>query len=378
MADRLNNRIIINAGTYKEAFIADKPCILESSFDGAVTIGDLSAEATTTLKIATLNTHLFGDLIVSDGTWHDETRAVHIGEICAASDWDVVAFQEIWDDDLFFGYDGQPGIWPISGFPDDDHGTLLDCVGCINSGLAIMSRLNIDYFGQRFFSACDGNPCELPDCLSAKGWLEARMFKDGFHIAIFNSHTQAGNDSDEAVARLFQVVCMLLRALELRDEFPEITIVIVGDLNIRGESDEYMSYVNLFLGDYPLIEELYGIFVAAAVELAFEDRLEELAGFWDGARNVPGFDEAEHYTNSSENLLSLCFDEDTFDARLDYVITIPPQDGSATVIPVAVKVFPFRSENLTGECSEGDYDPLTSNEKSDHWAVEAELKFYRN
>ena len=107
-APRVHSDIKIRPGTYREAFTADEPCFLKPTTSGTVTIGDLTASATTTLKITTVNTHLFGDLAIGDGTFEDDARAVDIGEICAASDWDVVAFQEIWDEDLFLGGPAPP------------------------------------------------------------------------------------------------------------------------------------------------------------------------------------------------------------------------------------------------------------------------------
>ena len=106
--------------------------------------------------------------------------------------------------------------------------------------------------------------------------------------------------------------------------------------------------------------------------------MKSFSGFWNGARNVPGFIEANHYTNSPANALSLCFDEDTFNARLDYVWVIAPRDDSITVIPEAVSVFKFLGQDLKDFCPEGPKLLLSSNEKSDHWGLEVELKFFRD
>ena len=358
-ADPNANRIIIDAGTYKEAFIADLPCILESDPRGVATIGDLSAVATTTLKIATLNTHLFGDELIPGilgFKWQDDNRAIDIAEICEASDWDVVAFQEIWDEDLFLGGDeNQDGILPMSGFSDGHHGDDKECSTydflCANSGLAMMSRQNMTNKKQEFFWDCSGNPCEGDDCLASKGWIEGQIVKDGFKIHIFNTHTQAYNEPDEVIARGEQLDCMLDRVESVWRAETDKTVVIVGDLNVDGASVEYRFNLQNKLANHGLTAR-------------------------DEARNAPGYVEDEHYTNSPENDLSICFDPETFAARLDYVIVIPPKDSDRfTVIPKSVDVVRFQGRNLTGICSAQFFQSI---EKSDHWAVEAEIKFFRN
>jgi endonuclease/exonuclease/phosphatase family metal-dependent hydrolase len=359
---RISSDISISPGVYKEAFFADQPCVLEPSVGGVVTIGDLSAIATTTLKIATLNTHLFGDELggaFGGGIWVDDQRAIDIGNICGSSDWDFVAFQEIWDQHLFLGGGAQQGIRPVSGFPYGFHGLGINCANIIcvvNSGLAFMSRYEIFDFDQAYYDDeddCGSTPCTDPDCYASKGWIQGRIEKDGFSIYILNSHTQADNGGDDIEARRQQIECLLARAKALWEEDSQRTVVVVGDLNVVGDSSEYTN--NL----------------AAEVSNQFPNGRDE-------ARHTPGYTLDTHITSSESSAVTTCFDVDTSDARLDYVIVIPPQDDSITVIPDSVTVVPFVGDILSGICFSCDCDFIESDEKSDHWGVVAEIKFFRN
>src|SRR4029434_9958942 len=105
-------------------------------------------------EICALNTHLFGDNI--GPSWQDYARAEDIADTCGASTFDVVGFEEIWDEDLFYGGDGADGIRPRAGFPFGFHGEAHD-LDPLNSGLAIMSQHPLSDTDQVSWTECDGS-----------------------------------------------------------------------------------------------------------------------------------------------------------------------------------------------------------------------------
>lgn len=344
-----NANVVIEDGVYREFFTLDVGTTLKAS-GTHVKIGDLSVSSSTTLEIITLNTHLYGDLIFGDGTFKDDTRAVDIADITAGFQANIVSFQEVWDEDLFWGGDGQTGILPHSGYGSGDHGSGTDCLGCINSGLATMSLHDMVGKEQHYFSDCPGNPCDGIDCMSAKGWIKQVLFIDGFRIVVVNTHVQAGNSAENATTRRSQLGCLFNWVEDYRQQSPDTVVFVVGDLNIVGEQQEYEILTNTVL---PSMAR-------------------------DAARNAPQWkSENGGYTNSPANPFALCFDDTTFNARLDYIYFFPSLSGQVKVLPRSTVVLPFRGAARTDDCSDGPSDPLTTTEKSDHWGVHASFELYR-
>ncbi|MHC4560906.1 MAG: exonuclease/endonuclease/phosphatase family protein, partial [Planctomycetota bacterium] len=244
----------------------------------------------------------------------------------------------------------QTGILPRSGYASGFHGDLTDCFGCINSGLATMSLQSLVGNEQLFFSDCPGNPCDGIDCMSSKGWIKSVLFKDGFRIVIVNTHTQAGNSSENQTTRQSQLGCLFDWVENYRRQATNTVVFVVGDFNVIGEQAEYSTMTS---------ETLPG---AAR----------------DGGRNVPQWrGQNGGYTSTPINPLALCFDENTPIARLDYIYFFPSYDGQVTVVPRTTVVYPFRGVARTDSCSEGPSDPLTTTEKSDHYAVKGSFNLYR-
>lgn len=353
-------RVLIRPGKYFETFIADAPCVL-SAIGGTVSIGQLAFQASTTLELITLNTHLAGDQ-AGMPSWRDRARAYDIAHYFGGPNPkpDAVGFQEIWDEDLFFGGDGAAGILPRSGYPYGKHGRQTCTVtspvpaGChgANSGLAIMSAYAISEFSQHSFGAI----CSGVDCLANKSWVQASLAKDGFRIGLFVVHTQAGGIPPAVNMRGAQIAMLSAAISSYRVAHPDAVVLALGDFNVPGETTEY---------DTTLIP-----------------RIGDVAGGRDADRNSPGFAIPCEFTNCSAGgqclaqwTMSLCnalarhFDNDV-NTRFDYVFYFPSRDGSVEVIPVETRVIPFRGRTLT----EGD---LTTSESSDHWSVYAKFKLIR-
>jgi endonuclease/exonuclease/phosphatase family metal-dependent hydrolase len=360
----VGSTILVGPGKYYETFTTDVPCTLRAT-DGIVTIGRLDYQASTTLDVITLNTHLE----VTTKKWKDKARAYDIAHFFGGSNPrpDVVGFQEIWDTELFFGGDDAAGILPMSGYPYGKHGwypcVVMDPVpsGChgSHSGLAVMSKHELADFVQHSF----GYLCSGYDCGANKSWVQTTIDKNGFRIGLFILHTQADNDPLAVEWRKMQIAMFTAAIRTYREAHPDHVVFALGDFNVFGEDQRYPEYSTTLI---PLVGNV--------------------AGGRDGDRNSPGFaiecpftdcplDDCSlgavlcQWTSSNCNCLAKHFDTGS-DARLDYIFYFPSIDGSVEIIPAQVKVIPFRGRLLT----EGD---LTTNESSDHWSVYGQFKLIR-
>jgi len=335
----------IAAGQYYETFTADTPCTLKAS-GGTVTIGKMDYQASTTLEIITLNTHLFGDVV--GPSWQDYARADDIADFFGGSNPlpDVVGFQEIWDEDLFFGGDGANGIRPRSGYPYGDHGDLVsicpNLICTVNSGLALMSKRPLASFQQVAWDECSS----FEECSAAKGWLQAMIVKDGFSIALFNLHTEADEDPFSKMARQDQFIQLKTALLLYRAVHPDHVVFVMGDFNVYGEETEYNDVVVPQIGSP--------------------------TGGRDADRNSPGFvfDSSKQWTYGNSNPLKMKWDAGAKCGRLDYIFYFASLDGSVEVIPTSVEVLPFTGRTLTE-------DGLTTNQSSDHWSVHGQFQLIR-
>lgn len=334
------NTVIIAPGKYYETFTIDTPCILKASGGNAI-IGELDYQASTTLEIITLNTHLGGDEVFFP-SWQDYERADDIADFFGGHNPrpDVVGFQEIWDEDLFFGGDGANGIRPRSGYPYGDHGDEESDV--LNSGCALMSNYPLANFLQTEWDDCYG----IFECNAAKGWVQATIVKDGFSIGLFDLHAQSDYTDSDIKARKNQMVELKDVVNSYRAQHPSHVVFVMGDFNIYGEGDEYNDTLIPNVG--------------------------EGAGGKDADRNSPGFilGSSEQWTYCDCNPLAIYFDDEAVSGRLDYIFYFPSSDGSVEVLPSSVNVLKFIGR-MHSE------DNLTTNQSSDHWSVHGQFKIIR-
>ncbi len=361
--------IQIEPGRYHEKPTLRGPCTLTSSGAGNVKLGDFSDVIDSdTLKLCTLNTHLFGDVVFTP-SWMDYPRAEDIADFLEPnSPWfgpnnprpDVVAFQEIWDEDLFYGGDGAEGILPASGYLDGVHG-LYDPnnppdPNHFADGVALMSTCDLFGVDRVGWFTCHGwTECGW-DCLAGKGWVQAWILKGSFQVLLISLHTDAGECEGDRTTRIQQMEKLRNALLVYRVLFPSAPIFIMGDFNIFGEETEY--------GD-----TLIGV-------------LATVVGARDADRNSPGFDftsNAPQWTVSTSNMLAMYFDCETRDGRLDYIFYCPSLDGTVEVLPKSVDVVHFVGANEL--CDEGNPDctpdPLCTYESSDHWSVIGDFQLLR-
>jgi len=339
--------VLIEPGTYRESGVFAGDAELCAPAGGTVVLGNVNAGASTTLRVVSLNTHLAGSSVGGDfglGTWQDTARMYDIADICIASPWDFVAFSEIWDDALFyFLQDEAKAIYPYWGTGFNLSGDLE------HSGLAVMGR-NPMVTLQYDYDDCSQETCSGNDCLANKGYTMSSFAKDTFDIVIVNTHMQAGSTPLAILAREGQLQCLGNALLVHMAQNPDNVYFVVGDLNVPSGGNEYHDHLRF---NFPL--------------------------FNDGARNAPGFVLSEQTTNSPINPLAECFDCDTVDLRLDYILYTPQSsDGSVRVMPRSTGRYKFLGPPLTGECDEcPNGRDITTGEKSDHWAVEGEYEIYR-
>lgn len=333
-----------------------EPMTLRSE-GGVATIGDLGARATT-FSVQTYNTHLFGGLpplfedilrffgLLDDPfTWQEGARAVRIGQTLVDSD--VTGVQEVWSSTL----------WPhLSAATGAAHAFLGELRGAgisipppfghvpdqLHSGLGFISRLPLASPRQHIYLHETG----LIESMSTKSYIWTRVFKDGVQVAIFNTHLQAGPESDPEIrkVRSLQLVELASQVRTFMIENPAVPVIIMGDLNIRGSGSPGSQYKEVL-----------------------QDVLDDM-GFIDAAREDYRNRVRNAVTTSRDNPLRRYFDSGaTSDDRLDYVLYAPSFDGSTRLVLRQLTTIVYLGPT---PLSEGG---LTTRRLSDHDAVRAEF-----
>ncbi len=365
--------ILIQPGKYYETFTIDAPCTLESA-GGDVVLGADDNGAATTLDIITLNTHLAGTAPVMP-SYYDRLRANDIAQQLvqmAPNKPDVVAFQEIWDEDLFFGGgdngvgQNNEGLCQAAGYPYGRHGSAKwdwgDWDNVLNSGLALMSNYVLTDFEQVQWDS----PLEGWDQFAAKGYIRATIVKEGFSIGLFTLHTQADHNWDNVQTRLQELAQLASAIKDYRAKHPDHVVFVTGDFNIKGEVCQWYyvpSSTGMAIPTWYC--EYYDSLIAAL----------RSAGGKDADRNSPGFivdpNCEEQWTSHPANLLAWHFGEPE-NARLDYIFYLPDLQGAVEVLPKTTDVLPFRGTNYPVESAPG-----FTNDSSDHYSVHAKFTLIR-
>jgi hypothetical protein len=422
-----NDTIVIAAGQYREALTidpgSDGPVTLTATGGDAV-IGDFTNAGQTTLRVLSYNTHLFGsdDLgpldLVPD--WQDAQRAPQIGLRVREEAPDVALLQEVWDEDL------AAAILVAAGPPYNSpghfkHGDRKDGVADFllkNSGLLTMSRtplmdvLQIDYENEEDTTACDvalvalvacaallppasdicaapalitaGLACEpVIEAFSSKGYIRARVEKDGFSFIIYNTHAQAFYNDEQKTVRGQQMAELSLNMSGFHSSYPDHAIIAGGDYNIFGD-DRYASTTN---SDGEDMTAEYSNALIAFVGIVGNGH--------DAVRNAPFFDKNDRDNiwtvitreGSPTNTLNDYFEDDTdcqpggtnceaLQGRLDFVLFNGDQGTALDILPKAAVLKKLvTSPPITGD---GTFDNHTDSNLSDHYGVEITFDVYRN
>ena len=296
----------------------------------------------TSLRIASYNTHLFGnDLIPGLPRWKDDSRAPHIGRVAVAEGADIFLLQEVWDPALFGAIKNTSDSYYTSGFYGGDH----EGTSVLNSGLFTISRYQLAFPAQAFYEDEDG----FFESMASKGYIRTTFTKNGFTITVFNTHTQSGSSSDSATTRARQMGQLSAAISIWRATHPDHIVILGGDFNALDTSAEFSQVMELGFGQYN--------------------------DMGDGASNVPVAGNAHDCTTCYENDLRRYFDADNHsDWRIDYILYAPPLDGSARVLPKAYNVRKYEIPAGYGTiCDDG----ICTRDLSDHFGISLDLELQR-
>ncbi len=360
-----NGKIVIRPGVYNETLTIKDPMTLRAS--GPAIIGQVAGKPNTKLRILSYNTHLFGD----EGAglfprFADRARAAYIADMVRLENADVVGLQEVWDEELADAIVQRAG-YPYHYYNNDHH----EVDDFLNSGLLLLSKYPLVNPSLTFYqdevsiSDCEvldpfclfknpTNPLKcLPDprkCIpyldgfSSKGFLQATVFKDGFQIGIFVTHTQAEHHNKGVDARRKQLEQLGSRIRQYQMGNPGAEVIMMGDLNVIAGSEDYFNSLLLHTGLRDIFSNL-----APCPDISLDQAT------CDYKRN----DLARHFDNTA-------FDCDN--KRLDYVLY---SHGKAfDVLPVKQEVRRYQAETSD--------DGKTMRDLSDHYGVAAELSLWRN
>jgi endonuclease/exonuclease/phosphatase family metal-dependent hydrolase len=348
--------IAVFPGSYHETFTSGAPAIL-TTLGGTATIGAMGT-STTSLKIVSYNTHLFGSetsinlgppfpSIDLGGLWfQDPERAHRIAIRLDMENADVVGLQEVWDPALFqilasesgyasgfYGGGTQPNFW--NGIP---------VPAALNSGLFLMSQYQLTNVVQFYYAAETG----FVESLASKGYLRGTIVKDGFAIGLFDTHTQSGSETDSDIynTRAAQLNQLANSVASYRSVNPNHLVVVMGDFNVTGEEGEYYNSMRPQMGGTGHTR--------------------------DGARNERCSPEMTACTSCLSNQLRVYFNPDgTDETRLDYILYAPSLDGTADIVPITYQRRIYQTPPGLPPLS---YNGLTTNDLSDHYGIFIEFR----
>jgi endonuclease/exonuclease/phosphatase family metal-dependent hydrolase len=356
-------------GVYPDTGVFDRPMTITSS--GAAFVGATPVQSFR-FEVAAYNTHIYGNAIPVDEAytlsllgiinpvhWLDGQRLADITTIYSNSTADVVAFQEVWDPDAMVGLAGGAGFPWFAAGDRVDSADVEDCIqldgyGCfgspLNSGLVTGSRHPITTQGQIGFAFESGSG-DFFEPLASKGWVFTEVLVSGVPIAIYNTHMQAGDESDSGIrfARFQQLVQLRNAILEYRDANPSVPVIIAGDLNIRSAGSATSEYQDTLrpmfdTPDMPFVDAARADFSNRALNAITSDDDNRLNQYWGGG--------------------------DGGDKRLDYILYAHSRDGSVRLIHEETRTLKNRGPAHT-------FDGVTTTEKSDHWAVHTTFNVIR-
>ncbi len=361
---RPNGTVVIRPGVYNETFTLDYPVRLKAS--GPAVIGQMAGKPNTKLKVVTYNTHLFGD----EGAglfpqFADRARAAYIADRLRLEDADVIGLQEVWDEEL------ADAIVQRAGYPHHYYNNAHDeADDFLNSGLLLLSKSPLVNASLTFYrdevsiSDCDffdplcpiKNPTKPWECFNifncksyldgfaSKGFLQATVFKNGFQIGIFITHTQAEHHKDGVNARRKQLEQLGSQIRKYISENPAAEVILMGDFNVIAGSEDYNN--------------------SLLPQTGLRDMYPNLAPCPDTSQDQATCD-------FNRNDLARLFGNTEFDCnnqRLDYVLY---SHGKAfDVLPVKLEVRRYQAETREGH--------KTMLDLSDHFGIAAELSLWRN
>jgi endonuclease/exonuclease/phosphatase family metal-dependent hydrolase len=188
--------------------------------------------------------------------------------------------------------------------------------------------------------------CCIPylDGFASKGIAQATIFKNGFQLGIFITHTQAEHHQAGVNARRKQLEQLGSQIQEYRAFNPGAEVIAMGDFNVIAGSDDYFNSLLRHTGLRDTYSNLAPCLDISLHQATCAHKQNDLARFFDNT----------------------AFDCD--DKRLDYVLY---SHGSAfDALPVKLEVRRYQAETSD--------DGKTMRDLSDHYGVAAEFSLWRN
>lgn len=321
----------LKPASYFEPMTITKPCTLQTT-GGTVKIAPYVPQSTT-LTLLSYNTHLFGNNAIPGlPRFEDDARVALIGSVLNQYPADVITLQEVWDPDFFTSIRALTAFNFSSGFYGGNH----DGASILNSGLFTLSKHALTSNWQFFYNEEDGTW----ESMASKGYLRSVITKNGFTVAIFNTHTQSGESSGNVSARAAQLQQLAVDIQVWRALNPTHATIVAGDFNVIGESIEY--------------------FTTFFTSIGFN------AGMADGGKNMPVAGNSTSCTSCTDNALNIHFNPDAAGTRLDYILYANSSDNSVRVLPQSYTIEKLKAPSWHGPVCDGDecYSDL-----SDHYAV---------
>lgn len=333
-------QVSLRPGVYYEPQTISKHVTLTTT-GGSATIG-AAAQNVVPFKIASYNTHLFGqDIIPGLPRWKDAERAPYIGLAAATESADVFCMQEVWDPTL----GSSIRIITTPTYPSGFYGGEIFGGSVLNSGLYTLSKTPISDPLQDAYAEEDGTF----EALASKGYIRTTVVKNGVTVTVFNTHTQSGDSENNMEARASQLAQLGVSISIWRALHPTHVVIVVGDFNVIGLSAEYGGAMQSSMGN--------------------------LAGVVDGAKNMPVLGNSDNCTSCTTNELREHFspDEET-STRLDYILYANALDDSVRVVP---RTYFRRAYQIPASSNELCGSGLCTRDLSDHYGVMMEFDLVR-
>jgi endonuclease/exonuclease/phosphatase family metal-dependent hydrolase len=332
----------ISPGTYFEAGTYTRAATITAP-SGPVTISS-QASAVVPLRVVCYNVRLwpgfFASLILNDNE-----RAEFIGDRLATENADVIAIQESWDYRLD-SVDASGRNNALKGGVYNNQyygGAFLQGTDNVNSGLLTQSVHALSG-GQQFrYIECDGT-----DCQASKGWTRVTFTKSGIPVTVFNTHTQAGDSSENEQTRADQMTQFVSDILVFRSLNPSHVIIAAGDFNVDRLGAEFSStFAPLLRG----------------------------SGMADAALNEQCSPQTSACTSCLSNTMKQIFGG-TSSTLLDYIFYSAPANGSVEVVPINYAVRQYRRTDGGQWCRTVEPTGCTT-DYSDHEPIVADFELRR-
>ena len=316
--------------------------------------GQTSAAETGAVRVMTWNVHLFGKSTFGlGGTFADDLRRVEfiIDELAqlAKEGVDVVALQEVWDDDL------ADELIARAGFPHAASGRDRSLRGDVErtflgSGLLILSQYPLERIEQVAFAATEGY-----DSFTSKGILVCDVKLAGRSLGLVATHLHAGGG-------------------ELTEENRKKQIAVIGAaIDARERKAGGLARPYLIAGDFNTSREVPARHANLLKVLGGEGR--SAVDVWQAAQQT---EPESGVTAASFNTLRRFFNEGRSSAghSIDYILMRADGAGEQPFAVRCARVRRFvlgEGETPFGENPEADGSTSPVVDLSDHLAVEVEL-----